>query len=53
VISTKEFVMSNQVALITGGATGIGKAIALNLVSRGITVVISARRQEVGDAAVV
>ena len=43
--------MSNQVALITGGATGIGKAVAQNLVSRGITTVISGRRQDVGDAA--
>jgi NAD(P)-dependent dehydrogenase (short-subunit alcohol dehydrogenase family) len=45
--------VSNQVALITGGATGIGKAVALNLASRGFTVVISGRRPEVGDAAVV
>ena len=33
--------MSNQVALITGGATGIGKATAKKLASKGITVVIS------------
>lgn len=44
--------MSNQVALITGGASGIGKAVAQNLISRGITVVLSGRRQEAGDAAV-
>jgi NAD(P)-dependent dehydrogenase (short-subunit alcohol dehydrogenase family) len=44
--------MSNQVALITGGATGIGKAVALKLVARGINVVMSGRRQAVGDAAV-
>ncbi len=44
--------MTNQVALITGGASGIGKAVAQNLVSRGITVVISGRRPEAGDAAV-
>lgn len=44
--------MSNQVALITGGATGIGKAVALKLASSGITVVISGRRVEVGNAAV-
>lgn len=43
--------MSNQVALITGGATGIGKAAALKLASQGVSVVISGRRQEVGDAA--
>lgn len=44
--------MSNQVALITGGATGIGKAVALKLVARGVTVVLSGRRQNIGDAAV-
>jgi NAD(P)-dependent dehydrogenase (short-subunit alcohol dehydrogenase family) len=44
--------MSNKVALITGGATGIGKAVALNLVARGVSVVMSGRRAEVGEAAV-
>ena len=44
--------MSNQVALITGGATGIGKAVALKLVAKGVTVVLSGRRAEVGKAAV-
>ena len=44
--------MSNQVALITGGATGIGKAVALKLVAKGVTVVMSGRRAEVGQAAV-
>jgi len=44
--------MSNQVALITGGATGIGKEVALKLVARGVTVVMSGRRKNVGDAAV-
>ena len=44
--------MSNQVALITGGATGIGKAIALKLISQGVSVVISGRRQEMGSAAI-
>lgn len=40
--------MKNKVALITGGATGIGKQTALKLVSQGITVVISGRREEIG-----
>lgn len=44
--------MSNQVALITGGATGIGKAVARKLVARGVTVVMTGRRQNVGEAAV-
>jgi NAD(P)-dependent dehydrogenase (short-subunit alcohol dehydrogenase family) len=44
--------MSNQVALITGGATGIGKAVALKLVARGVTVVMTSRRRNVGEAAV-
>ncbi|MBN6110586.1 SDR family NAD(P)-dependent oxidoreductase [Xanthomonas bonasiae] len=44
--------MSNQVALITGGATGIGKAVARKLVARGVTVVMTGRRQAVGEAAV-
>ena len=44
--------MSNQIALITGAASGIGKAVALKLVSRGTSVVISGRRQELGNEAV-
>ena len=44
--------MSNQVALITGGASGIGKAVALKLASGGTSVVISGRRQDLGREAV-
>jgi len=44
--------MSNPVALITGGATGIGKAVALKLAARGVTVIMSGRRTEVGKTAV-
>ncbi|PRD64394.1 short-chain dehydrogenase, partial [Malikia granosa] len=47
----KEFAMSKQVALITGGATGIGKAVALKLVAQGVNVVMSGRRAEVGAVA--
>ncbi|WP_211296860.1 SDR family NAD(P)-dependent oxidoreductase, partial [Malikia granosa] len=43
--------MSKQVALITGGATGIGKAVALKLVAQGVNVVMSGRRAEVGAVA--
>lgn len=41
--------MNNKVALITGGATGIGKATALILASRAVKVVISGRRESLGQ----
>lgn len=45
--------MTNQVALITGGASGIGKATAKKLVAKGVNVAISGRRVDVGNQAVV
>jgi citronellol/citronellal dehydrogenase len=44
--------LSGQVALVTGGGTGLGKASALELARCGASVVISGRRDEVlGEAA--
>ncbi|MDY8109260.1 glucose 1-dehydrogenase [Fulvimarina sp. 2208YS6-2-32] len=43
--------MTNRVALITGGASGIGRQTALKLAGRGITVVISGRREDHGTRA--
>ena len=39
--------LSEQVALVTGGGTGIGKAIAKAMLSEGAKVVIVGRKEEV------
>ena len=43
--------LKGRVALVTGGATGIGKACALALAREGARVVISGRRETVGEEA--
>jgi NAD(P)-dependent dehydrogenase (short-subunit alcohol dehydrogenase family) len=40
-----------KVAIVTGGATGIGLAIAQALVTTGAAVIIAGRDQQRGDAA--
>src|SRR5712672_1786135 len=42
--------MSNQVVLITGGLTGIGRAAAVAFAKKGSKVVVAGRRDEVGKA---
>jgi citronellol/citronellal dehydrogenase len=44
--------LEGQVALVTGGGTGLGKATALELVRCGAMVVIAGRREEVLEGAV-
>jgi NAD(P)-dependent dehydrogenase (short-subunit alcohol dehydrogenase family) len=43
--------LSGDVAIVTGGTTGIGKAIATEFVEHGADVVVCGRREEVGTAA--
>jgi peroxisomal 2,4-dienoyl-CoA reductase len=47
----KENILKGRVALITGGATGIGKEIARTLGKHGARIVITSRKQENLDAA--
>src|ERR1700676_4078724 len=42
--------MSNQVVLITGALTGIGRAAAMAFAKRGAKLVVSGRRDEAGKA---
>ena len=42
--------MSNQVVLITGALTGIGRAAAIAFAKKGAKVVVSGRRDEIGQA---
>ena len=44
--------LDNKVALVTGGSTGIGLAIARRFADEGATVYITGRRQTELDAAV-
>ena len=51
-VKTNLFDLSGKVALVTGGASGIGKAIAAVLVQHGARVMIGSRtRQKVDEAA--
>jgi len=46
-----EIVSQNQLAIVTGGGSGIGYAIAEKFISEGITTVIIGRKQEKLDIA--
>lgn len=42
---------STRTAVVTGGGTGIGRAVAAELVARGLEVVVTGRREDVLEAA--
>jgi NAD(P)-dependent dehydrogenase (short-subunit alcohol dehydrogenase family) len=48
-LPSKEFTMSTPVVLITGALTGIGRATAIAFAREGARIVISGRRDEVGQ----
>src|ERR1700674_5519100 len=48
----KEWIMSAQVVLVTGGLTGIGRAAAVAFAKKGAKVVVAGRREEAGNALV-
>src|SRR5258705_10371929 len=48
----KDSNMSNQVVLITGGLTGIGRAAAVAFAKKGAKVVVAGRRDEAAQALV-
>ena len=51
-VHTSQFDLTNQVALVTGGASGIGKAIAEALVAHGARVLVGSRTLDKVNAAV-
>ncbi|MEM5582069.1 MULTISPECIES: SDR family oxidoreductase [unclassified Roseibium] len=50
-MSTEKFDVTGRVALVTGGGTGLGKAVARGLSAVGWRVVLTGRRKEVLEAA--
>lgn len=42
--------LKGKVAIVTGGTTGLGKAIAQRFIDEGAKVVITGRRANVGEA---